>query len=724
MIALRTFALDQQQAHFRRDAAMLRQGQALLKELDGRLRQVADEWLAEMVQHDRLDFALWLRWQRSFVNALHRVIKDQYAQIGKVATAFQRQGFLAMRDGLVSLLTTLYPAEVLKTETPVSSTQSLDFKEMPFSLTIPDRELQRIAQEAIATCSHCTEDMVAVLTWASLAVWQEHGLTTAHLTEADPVTISIGRGKLAPEFLRFLRDQVDADLDPGKLITSLSTDHLKFVQGALLGAMQKGADLGWTKDAIMKHLSTSWETDDPRQGQAYNVLRILRTSHNRAANASVAYFAARNPVVAEMERVADGRPCAACCRKGTEILMANGDMRAIETIQVGEMVVTHRRRFCRVQAVMKRWYEGRVWDDGHNTRMVVFSCGTIDDCAMLSRENGAPINEPLHCLQVTPEHPVLTLRGWIAASELTEQDSVAVIFPRELAQLGRQYYLNGWIDVDVCNTDDTVDGNVLVYLPVDLCERRVYFQEVYNLDVEEDHSYVADFIAVHNCLPPGQSIYIGDDTEGQPQYRCIEELQVGDLVMTHLRRLCLVTQTFRRWYRGEVVTIHDVNGHQLRVTPEHPILTAQGWQLAGQLQVGELVEIQHWVAGQNHAKVIRLERTSYAGWVYNLEVERDNSYVAGGIVCHNCCVGGTTITTEVGSQTIEEIQVGSQVMTHRRRMQKVIAVMQRDIAEEIVVIRVRGKVLRITKEHPVLTPRGWVPAGQLTMEDRIGMIEE
>ena len=135
MIALRTFALDQQQAHFRRDAAMLRQGQALLKELDGRLRQVADEWLAEMVQHDRLDFALWLRWQRSFVNALHRVIKDQYAQIGKVATAFQRQGFLAMRDGLVSLLTTLYPAEVLKTETPVSSTQSLDFKEMPFSLT-------------------------------------------------------------------------------------------------------------------------------------------------------------------------------------------------------------------------------------------------------------------------------------------------------------------------------------------------------------------------------------------------------------------------------------------------------------------------------------------------------------------------------------------------------------------------------------------------------------
>ena len=191
---------------------MLRQALSLLKELDGRLRQVADEWLLEMVKNDRLDFSLWLRWQRSFMNALHRVIKDQYAHMAKLAATYQTQGFSAMRDGLLSLLTTLYPADVVKTDAPVK--HALDFREMPLSLVAPDRELQRIAQEAVC-CSRHDSEMASGLAWVSLGIWREYGITTLGLTEAEPVTITVGKGKMAPEFLRFLKDQVDADLDPG-----------------------------------------------------------------------------------------------------------------------------------------------------------------------------------------------------------------------------------------------------------------------------------------------------------------------------------------------------------------------------------------------------------------------------------------------------------------------------------------------------------------------------
>jgi SPP1 gp7 family putative phage head morphogenesis protein len=41
-----------------------------------------------------------------------------------------------------------------------------------------------------------------------------------------------------------------------------------------------------------------------------------------------------------------------------------------------------------------------------------------------------------------------------------------------------------------------------------------------------------------------------------------------------------------RWYSGEVVEIHTINGHSLTVTPNHPILTPEGWTPAGLLNEG------------------------------------------------------------------------------------------------------------------------------------------
>jgi hypothetical protein len=493
MISLRTFALDQQQSHFRRDAVMLWQAQSLLKELDGRLQQVADEWLSAMVQHDRLDYALWLRWRRSFVNALHRVIKDQYEQIAKLAQVYQQQGFLVMRDGLVSLLATLYPANVVTVpEIPVTS---LDFREMPLSLMFPDRELRKLVQEAM-TCAHCAEDMVHALVWESVGVWQEYGQATLGLTEADPVTITIGTGKLAPEFLRFLRDQVDADLDPGRLITTLSTEHLKFVQGVLLGAMIKGQDLGWTKDRIMQHLTTEWETADPRHGQAYHVMRVLRTSHNRAVNAAVAYFAQQNPVVAEMERVADGRPCVACCPPST-LVHVGGRYHLIDAVHVGDMILTHMGRQRRVTATMQRSYRGE---------LVVLHDGVG------------------RILKVTPEHHVLTPGGWVPAGALTVTSMV--------------------------QTDAPLGGHHTQR--VMSIERIDYDGWVYNLEVEEDESYYANGFAVHNCLIMDGTRYpLGVPLIDHPNGMCLLTPVVKSLEDLGFDRASLPKEAQVAWTRQE-----------------------------------------------------------------------------------------------------------------------------------------------------------------------------
>jgi hypothetical protein len=47
-----------------------------------------------------------------------------------------------------------------------------------------------------------------------------------------------------------------------------------------------------------------------------------------------------------------------------------------------------------------------------------------------------------------------------------------------------------------------------------------------------------------------------------------------------------VSKYFKRWFDGEVVDITCLDGTQLSITPNHPVLTSAGWVAAGQLQQG------------------------------------------------------------------------------------------------------------------------------------------
>ncbi len=43
---------------------------------------------------------------------------------------------------------------------------------------------------------------------------------------------------------------------------------------------------------------------------------------------------------------------------------------------------------------------------------------------------------------------------------------------------------------------------------------------------------------------------------------------------------------YSRWYEGDLVVIHTAAGVELPVTPNHPVLTSEGWVAAGQIRVG------------------------------------------------------------------------------------------------------------------------------------------
>lgn len=325
MIALRALGRDLQKVHLQREIGLVRDARSIFNRLQRDMMAVAEEWLDAMVVNGQINYKLWDRWQRSFVNALHRSIKDAYDDLAALAITAQKTAFDTANTAIVDEFKTLYPmVKIEKTD-----------KE-PKPLTFIDKSLEALHAECCAELveSGVGHEQAEAQSWASVTGWSS-------IEEARIPVLQVGKGKVTPEYLQFLRDQTRSDIAPGSLIKTISADQLKVVQRTLVSSMEKGKDLRWTKDKIVKELAAGWTDEKEKSKLDYNVMRIIRTSHNRAANAGLAYFAARNPMVAEMERVADGRPCAAC-------LLADGTR-----IPRGQIFIDHPNGMCLLTPVVK-----------------------------------------------------------------------------------------------------------------------------------------------------------------------------------------------------------------------------------------------------------------------------------------------------------------------------------------------------------------------------------
>lgn len=139
-------------------------------------------------------------------------------------------------------------------------------------------------------------------------------------------------------------------------------------------------------------------------------------------------------------------------------------------------------------------------------------------------------------------------------------------------------------------------------------------------------------------------------------WRNISDIRVGDLVLTHKNRFRKVTALSRRPYQGEnLYTIYyaytDVYRHrQIRkvkhITGNHPILTTDGWRKVEELQIKDKVFLLQNIFNNHEGNfeqisvnvvyVKKEENKKQCKTLYNFAVEEDESYVADGIVVHNC----------------------------------------------------------------------------------------
>lgn len=218
------------------------------------------------------------------------------------------------------------------------------------------------------------------------------------------------------------------------------------------------------------------------------------------------------------------------------------------------------------------------------------------------------------------------------------------------------------------------------------------------------------------CAPAGELVL----TAAGP--RPIENIQVGDLVVSHTGQLRRVTELHRRPYAGMLYTVrtgevtstmtadHPYGVHLQDAAQEIGVVQLEDphvrWVPAKHLQPGMRVLLQGDLTA--FAEISEIYSTAFSGTVYNFEVEVDNSYVIGTHAVHNCKIpydvcfpAGTLIHTDDGNYPIEDVEPGMRVYTHQGRLRTVNATHIREHVGMQVTLDVRGMPgITATDEHP------------------------
>lgn len=194
----------------------------------------------------------------------------------------------------------------------------------------------------------------------------------------------------------------------------------------------------------------------------------------------------------------------------------------------------------------------------------------------------------------------------------------------------------------------------------------------------------------HACFVAGSKVSMEDGEKN------IEDVKVGDYVLTHKNRYKKVVDTMKKRVKTLMSITPDLYFRTITCTPDHPFLTCRVidgkplvqkltepvWKEAKDINVeedllcipltGRKGTIGWWldtrnilfVRGNNYStdgcvwirpRKICVEQLAHKEDVYNLTVEDDSSYVVNGIAVHNC---GVIISSEKIQKIIPEAIVG------------------------------------------------------------------
>jgi hypothetical protein len=182
-------------------------------------------------------------------------------------------------------------------------------------------------------------------------------------------------------------------------------------------------------------------------------------------------------------------------------------------------------------------------------------------------------------------------------------------------------------EVNFCILDDRLSADMVEEFQKWTHERT---QTGYNFDKYDKDSWN------HTCFTRGSVL-----TKNGPKE--ISEIEPGEEVLTHKGVFKKVNAIMKRKYTGEILKISPYGREDIFCTPDHPFFLP-----SPVCDVNELVLLSaHRLQVDNHdliqfenskclIKIQNIEKIDFDGYVYNLEVKEDHSYILNGIAVSNC----------------------------------------------------------------------------------------
>ena len=305
-----------------------------------------------------------------------------------------------------------------------------------------------------------------------------------------------------------------------------------------------------------------------------------------------------------------------CCIAGDSLIyMADGTQKQIKDIVVGDKVMSYNTETHQLEP----------------TTVEALTKVRRNDIVNITFADGTQI-------KITPDHPMFSERGWIVYST----DAGNRVYPEveikdKATQIGDMIFsLSLLFDKEIVSMEYVVGETI----------------DVYTFTVADNHNYFAQSVLIHNgpvipCLMPccvdGETeITMADGTTKKAK-----DVQIGDEVMSFNE----LTKTFEKTtieatitpYRSRIIEITFEDETSLKITDDHPMLSARGWICydpefgqASYRSLGisdEAVRVGDEIVSENGTKtialinVIELEQPTL---VYTFKLANGQAFIANG----------------------------------------------------------------------------------------------
>lgn len=254
-----------------------------------------------------------------------------------------------------------------------------------------------------------------------------------------------------------------------------------------------------------------------------------------------------------------------CVAEDSLISMADGTQKQIKDIKVGDKVLSYNTTTRKVEhAVVQSLTKVIRRDIVH----ITFADGSY--------------------IKITPDHPMFSERGWIVYSTADGENSYPEVeLEKQGAQIGDMILsLSLLFDKEIVDMKYITGGTI----------------PVYTFTVDNNHNYFAQSILVHNkpcqilpcCVDGETNITMADGTTKKAK-----DVVVGDEVLsyndeTKQYEKTTIEETINP-YREKILEITFEDGSTLKITDDHPLLSARGW-ICYNTELGQMAYGTHGVS--------------------------------------------------------------------------------------------------------------------------------